>query len=693
MNTMTLAIARFLFRGSLLLVLSVALHQSAHAQLSALPPQVWPENPVTISFAPDNVGIGRFRNEIHQHLKATMDEREWRIEILKACQEWSRNSGINFALVGDSPRDFGVPGLAQSDPRFGDIRFGAFPQDNVLGNAVPYHPTAGAWAGDVFLDTNTIYEIQGPGNTQNVDQRVDLFSVALHEIGNTLGLIDEVLDPESVMYFRYAGKRQYLSPLDVQNVQFLYGPRVNDPYEDRHGNESMASASIINWESDFVINSSQTVQGRVNTARDVDVYRIRGNTLSEKIWLTVNCRGLSLLCPKVTILDDEGEIIDVASAESPLDNSVTKELTNFYPNETRYIVVEWNGIPEFEFGDYEIELSLNQPAVPTSLWQLEDDDGQPFSDADDESLEDRLFELAGAVDTEVGTNDTPSTATQLISPVGLTPGSRYETIGTAVKDDVDCYSVRTAADATGSLMVHFRPLATTYQQFSIAVLDSNFRMLSPTTTYHSDGDIDVELARVTPNAQYIIVVSKSQPHESPVNYLLVTDIATTNANLDTIQQVRLTATAADIMGTMTTYKTQLFKFAFNVQATDKLNQAVQLTIYSETGRAEATIVCRAGNSSRNLIWLQAGKHTFRFTALANNGRRITASTATLRGASVSDDEGPILIDPSGNPVSGPQVPNSNPPPTPLWEFPKFLLGLILPPENPWFSPPPPNRTR
>ncbi|TXH01289.1 MAG: matrixin family metalloprotease, partial [Candidatus Moraniibacteriota bacterium] len=355
MNTMTLSIARFICVVSLVMVLSTSSQQSVCAQLSALPPQVWPQNPVTVSFAPDSVGIGIFRNEIHQHLKATMDEKQYRIEILKACQEWSRNSGINFALVGDSPRDFGTPGLSQSDPRFGDIRFGAFPQTNVLGNAIPYHPTAGTWAGDILLDTNTIYEIQSPETTQIVAERADLFSVALHELGNTIGLVDDNFDPESVMYYRYAGRRQSLSPFDVQNVQFLYGPRANDPYEDRQGNESIATASIINWSADFVINSSQTVRGRINASQDVDVYRIRGNTLSDKLWVTLNCRGLSLLCPKVTILDDEGRVIDTASSESPLDNSVTKELTSFYPDETRYLVVEWNGIPEFEFGDYELE--------------------------------------------------------------------------------------------------------------------------------------------------------------------------------------------------------------------------------------------------------------------------------------------------------------------------------------------------
>lgn len=685
----TLHMHRYLMVSSILLASFFPLGQQAFGQLSTLPPQVWPQNSITLSFAPDNVAIGRFRNELHQHLKTTLDEKQWRIELLRACQEWSRHCGVDFALVADSPRNFGTPGLSQGDPRFGDIRFGAFPQTNVLGNAVPYQPNAGVWAGDIFLDTNTIYDIQNPGIDPAVSDRVDLYSVALHEIGNTLGLVDEMLDPESVMFFRYAGVRQELSPLDVQNVQFLYGARAADPYEVQRGNESIATASIIDWSSDFATTSSQTVHGRVNNPRDVDVYRIRGNAISEKLWITVNCKGLSLLCPKLTILNDEGEVIDTIGAESPLDNAITKELTSFYNNETRYLVVQWNDITDFDFGDYEIELSLNAPPAQSSLWEEDDDNDHFFSDKDDEALEDRLFELAGAIDTELNTNDTPATATQLLTPVGMKPGTRYETLGSLLKGDMDAYKIQAAADATGSLMLHLRPLTTSFKQLSITLLDANYNALSSTITHHADGDIDLEIARVQPNATYFILVSSLQLYAEPVNYVLVADIASVNASLDSIQQVRLTAAAADVMGSMTTYKTQLFKFALNVQSSDKLNQAVQVTIYSETGRAEATIVCKAGSSARNLVWLNAGKHTFRFTALTRNGRRITTTNSTLRGASVSDDEGPILLDPSGNPVSGAQLPDFNPPP-PLWEFPKFLLGLILPPENPWFTPPPPN---
>jgi hypothetical protein len=63
------------------------------------------------------------------------------------------------------------------------------------------------------------------------------------------------------------------------------------------------------------------------------------------------------------------------------------------------------------------------------------------------------------------------------------------------------------------------------------------------------------------------------------------------------------------------------------------------------------------------------------------------ATVWLDAASVSDDEGPVLIDPSGNPVSGRQQPGNHPTPPPRWDFPQtfvWLTQLAIPPDNPWF---------
>ncbi len=106
-------------------ILTLVPNAMAYGQLSSLPPQPWPDNPLTISFAPDFVEIGRYRNELFQHLNDQLGYPDWKIEILRAFQTWARHSDVTFAVAPDTSRAFGIPGLAQGDPRFGDIRLAA----------------------------------------------------------------------------------------------------------------------------------------------------------------------------------------------------------------------------------------------------------------------------------------------------------------------------------------------------------------------------------------------------------------------------------------------------------------------------------------------------------------------------------------------------------------------------------------
>lgn len=658
-------------------------------QTSSLPPQPWPNaRPITVSFAPDFVEVGRYRSELFQHMNAQMSAPDWQIEILRALQTWSRHANLQFAVVPDSPRAFGVPGLAQGDPRFGDIRLGAFPQQNVLGNAVPYNSAAGSWAGDIFFDTNREFYIHESGAGGSPPELYDLYSVALHELGNSLGLVDNETNPDSVMFFAYVGPRGDLDPQDIAAIRSLYGPPAADTLEPPTGNDSFATASPITFRKSFASTLIESRLGRIQDAEDVDVYSFRGTALSENCWLKVRGRKNSLLCARITAYDSQQNELATISAESPLANTIIKEITGIAPNELIYVVVDWSGVPDFDFGDYELALDFNANGGD----ELEEgDDGgeeERFFEANDDELVDALYTLEGLVDAEVNANNTFPRAVQLFSPPGTPTGSRFEMLSAiASTSDLDMYRIETSPSANGTIVIDLAPLGIDPALLDIRVFNSARASVPMRRRFRSTGDVVVDISNVQPNATYYIRVQNRAGNTRLGNYLLLVNVADDSAALERIQQVSLNAAQPDQFGVMTTYKTQLYRFDLSMTSSNNANQAAQLTIYSDSGREELVTSVRSGRKVTAFVWLPAGEHYLRFTAKTLNGAAIRASTVTLDGASISDDEGPVLLDPSGNPVSGPQSPGNNPTPPPTWNFPAnfvWLYELVVPPDNPWF---------
>ncbi len=669
---------------------------TSFGQTTFLPGQPWPNSrPITISFAPDLIEIGRYRNELFMHMQDQMSHPDWQIEILRACQTWSRQANVQFAVASDSPRAFGAPGLTQWDPRFGDIRLGAFPQQNVLGNVIPYNPGASSWAGDIFFNTNCEYYIhdfsQGSNSPFNM---YDLYSVALHEIGNALGLVDQMYDTTSVMYYAYTVPRIDLSLLDMENIQMLYGPPAADPYEMRGSNDNFATATPLTYPENFLETFQVIVPGRIQHGADVDIYKIHGNPLAENCWIKLRVRGRSLLCGRITAYDEQFQEIATNEAENPLRINVIKEITGIADGELVYIAVDWSGYPDFEFGEYELVLDFNEDGDSEAEdWEREygdddDDELERFFEAGDAALVDGLLDEFGLVDLENAANNTFATSVLLSSPPGTPRGSRFEILSAiASPTDIDMYRLVTSPSAQGSMAIDLSPLGLDVALLDVRVYNSNRKQLAISRRFRSDGDVVAVVENVQPNKTYYIAVRNRTGNTIPGNYVLVVNVADRSAVLETIQQVNLSASQKDRFGILTTYKTQLFRFDLTMTSANNNNQAAQFTIYSPTGQVEVVTSVRSGRSRTVYVWLHAGDHYLRFTAVGKNNAAIKPSVVTLSGAIISDDEGPVLIDPSGNPTSGPQNPGSNPTPPPTWNFPSnygWLFELVIPPENPWF---------
>jgi hypothetical protein len=294
----------------------------------------WPEpRSLTVSFPVEGAAIGGYTNVSRLVFDEVADRREWQEAVLRAFQTWAVETNLNIGLTTDRGDAFGAVGLAQGDPRFGDFRIGAFPQTGVVANALPYQTRSGTWAGDVLFNSDTRFFLADwedpdvPIDVPEPNERgvaVDLFSVALHEAGNALGLPD-VDQPAAVMHHTYLAPKGELTPADVDQIRGLYGGPRQDPYEPQ-SNDSLMSATAIAGLSPSSASRVVTVRGSLNSTDDVDHYRFSPEPGHEKVTVRLRASGISLVKAHLFVLDAQGNVLADAKADSIFENDLALEI-------------------------------------------------------------------------------------------------------------------------------------------------------------------------------------------------------------------------------------------------------------------------------------------------------------------------------------------------------------------------------
>ncbi|MEW6369244.1 MAG: matrixin family metalloprotease [Acidobacteriota bacterium] len=137
--------------------------------------------------------------------------------VQEALNTWARVSTVRF-------QETELPDHADIVFRFARGTHGPCPvsfdgHGGDLAHAFPPPPRDGALAGDVHFDDA---EHWVSDSTATGSGTVDLVTIAIHEIGHSLGL-DHTSVPGRVMYHSYQGAKRDLDADDIAGIRHLYG--------------------------------------------------------------------------------------------------------------------------------------------------------------------------------------------------------------------------------------------------------------------------------------------------------------------------------------------------------------------------------------------------------------------------------------------------------------------------------------
>jgi predicted Zn-dependent protease len=594
----------------------------------------WP-NPahLTLSFAPDGTMVGNQPSQLFHLLNASAPTAAWQGTILRAFQDWAATTNLNLSVVPDSGDPLGTVGPIQGDPRFGDIRITAVPLPaDVVGVAIPFDVTAGSWAGDVELNSNYLFGVNGSAGAY------DLLTVALHEAGHSLG-IDDGTDPASPMNTTYVGTRTGLTAGDIGAVQALYGTRRPDAFDAASPNNTLATATQLNMIVGGDVPRPTVADAGIASPADADFYRFQvGETLTNLTFL-VQTSGDSLLLPSLTVYGPTGAVVGSAVAATPGQGDLSLHLTGLQLRATYTAEVAAATADALGAGNYRLQV------VP--------DGGTPAG---------ATSPTVTVLPNDAHTNDTIGTATDLRQSAYQNMAAYAYATQTAITDatDVDYYHLRTpqtSSNATTVMRILVWGTDVGGLDPGVSVFDAHGNAVAADVLVNENGSEVLQVAAASGNADYYVSVRAERPGgvHSLGNYFLGANFSPQAVALQAFTSGTLSQSASTDYRTLQVNQSQLFHLVLSANSgAVPAATAVKMTVYDAAGTAVGSVTALNGEGQSLTLFLAPGTYTVRFSGGTRDGSPLPATAYTLRGVNLSDPIGPQPTDPTLAPAPPPQ---------------------------------------
>lgn len=580
---------------------------------------------LTMSFAPDGTIAANQPSQLFAALDAQMPRQVWQSAIVRASQAWAEEANINIGLNRDLGQDFGAAGPSQGDSRFGDIRIGGFPMQpsSLAVSSPPATATAGSFAGDIFFNTDHAFTPES------------LYSVALHELGHTLGL-DHSQDPTSVM-FSHLNNNQSLSGSDIASIRDLYGQRALDSTEPTNNSFSGATRIRYSQVSGGYDGSTPVIQyGDLGTTTDVDHFYIKPLLgYSGPMTVRLQTNGISFVTPKITVFDRVGRVLATRTSSSENSDVLSVRLPNVVPDARYYIRVEAAPGAEYTVGRYGIAVIFDGLLRPLAL-PIDVVMRGRFEHLKPEKV-DELFKTPATFVSEddLHTNDSFATAVNLrVGPDNPSERDLVQMASLNDATDVDFYRVRTPPSSSSwVLTVTLRAAGVNAVLPEATVFDGNSQLLPMTIIANGNKTFTIQGTNVAANRSLYIRVASAGGDTG--NYALDVHFGTVPAELNTFLTGAISTPAQAVTGKLYIAQTQLMNFVLSAGGTNGL---LTMVIRDELGNVVQQLRAVAGSTVSSISQILApGTYTFSFTSSAR-------LPFTLRGSRITDPIGPVIDD-------------------------------------------------